>query len=100
MAINIDTEKIPSPSEVTNTPISFSKEEMNTLKKLRTDINKLTVSFGQLEITKIKLKQQEDLFKSELSKLEKEEASLAESLTKKYGKGTLDIETGKFTPSK
>ena len=35
----------------------------------------------------------------ELNKLQKEEADLAGSLSTKYGKGTLNAETGEFTPS-
>ena len=37
--------------------------------------------------------------KKALAELEKEETSLAKSLTEKYGKGSLDIETGTFIPA-
>ena len=37
--------------------------------------------------------------KDKLKDLEASESKLAKSLTAKYGKGSLDIDTGKFTPS-
>jgi len=98
MAINKN--KIPTPSEISKEPISFSPEELSELKNLRSSINNLTMNFGQINLTKIKLKEQEDFLKSELKKLENQESTLAKKLTDKYGKGTLDIETGSFIPSK
>ena len=46
-----------------------------------------------------KILRSETILKNALVELEKEEASLAKSLTEKYGKGTLDIETGTFNPA-
>ena len=48
--------------------------------------------------TEEKIPSPSDLKKA-LAELEKEETSLAKSLTEKYGKGSLDIETGTFIPA-
>ena len=53
---------------------------------------------GRVHLSKIKLDEQEDLLKNEIKNIEKAEQELAQTLTNKYGKGSLDIETGTFTP--
>tara|TARA_R110001583_G_scaffold105392_1_gene252992 strand:- start:1807 stop:2067 length:261 start_codon:yes stop_codon:yes gene_type:complete len=82
------------------TPKKFTSQEIEQVKNLQTKVNQLTMQLGLLQINKIKLKEQEDLIKNQLSTLEKEERNLAQVFTDKYGKGTLDIETGEYTPTK
>ena len=91
-------QKIPSPKEIKNTPQSFSQEELIEIKKLRDEINTLSFQFGQLAIQKIKLEEQENSLKNQLNQIEKKETSLAKKLTDKYGKGSINLETGTFTP--
>ncbi len=81
------------------TPKKFTPQEIEQLKQLQDKINQVTVQFGQLQISKIKLEEQETSLKAQLIYLEKEETNLAKSLSDKYGKGSLDIETGEFTPT-
>ena len=78
----------------------FTEEEISKIKALSDHMNKLTISFGQLYLAKSKLEEQEANLKNHLKSVETEEKNLANSLTEKYGKGTLDAETGEFTPSK
>tara|TARA_R110000744_G_scaffold292391_1_gene402936 strand:+ start:60 stop:320 length:261 start_codon:yes stop_codon:yes gene_type:complete len=80
------------------TPIKFTKEELDKLNILQTKIDTLTVRFGSLSIAKIKLEKQESLLVSELSNLQQEETKTATELTTKYGKGSLNTDTGEFTP--
>tara|TARA_B110000285_G_C14870291_1_gene488850 strand:+ start:140 stop:400 length:261 start_codon:yes stop_codon:yes gene_type:complete len=80
------------------TPIKFTKEELDKLNILQTKIDTLTVRFGSLNIAKIKLEKQESLLVSELSNLQQEETKTATELTTKYGKGSLNTDTGEFTP--
>ena len=96
----IKERKIPSPSEIKSTPQAFSQEELNQLIALRDDINKLTFQFGQIQMTKIKLKRDEDILQENLISLEKEEKILAKKLSDKYGDGSIDLESGTFIPSK
>ena len=90
--------KIPSPSEITGEAKKFTPEEVQELQDLQTQISQLTLSFGQLGLSKIKLEEQESFLKSQLKMLEEKEINLAKTLSDKYGKGSLDIETGEFTP--
>ena len=90
--------KIPSPSEITGEAKKFTPEEVQELQNLQSQITQLTLSFGQLSLSKIKLEEQDAFLKSQLNILEEKETNLAKSLSDKYGKGSLNVETGEFTP--
>ena len=91
--------KIPSPTDIKTSPTSFSPEELNELKQLRTDLSNITAQFGQITVNKIKLEEQETILKKQLAELEQKENIIAKKLTNKYGKGSIDLETGTFTPT-
>tara|TARA_B100000287_G_C20427370_1_gene700030 strand:- start:19 stop:312 length:294 start_codon:yes stop_codon:yes gene_type:complete len=91
-------QKVPSPQKIKNTPQSFTEQELNELKNLRDKIDEMSFQFGQLSIQKIKLEEQENNLKNQLKNLEKEETTIAKKLTDKYGKGSIDLETGTFIP--
>ena len=92
-------EKIPSPSDLKKSPVQFTNDEITKLRNLQSKFNNATIQFGQLKISQIKLKETESTLKNALKELEQEESTLAKSLTEKYGKGSLDIETGTFIPA-
>jgi len=75
----------------------FTEEELKNLKTLQSEMDSITISFGQISIQKEMLEAQEKLIKSNFVKLKTQEAELAKNLSAKYGKGTLDIESGEFT---
>ena len=86
--------------------IKFTEKELQSLQELSTKSNEITNRFGQLAIAKINLEKQseaveEEEFKlhEELENLKKEEQETLKSITDKYGPGSLDPQTGVFTPS-
>ena len=86
--------------------IKFTEKELQSLQELSTKSNEITNRFGQLAIAKINLEKQseaveEEEFKlhEELEALKKEEQETLQSITEKYGPGTLDPQTGVFTPT-
>ncbi len=86
--------------------IKFTEKELQSLQELSTKSNEITNRFGQLAIAKINLEKQseaveEEEFKlhEELETLKKEEQETLQSITEKYGPGSLDPQTGVFTPS-
>ena len=95
-------QKIPSPSEVAKladkSPKKFTEAEINKIKQLQAEMNQTIISLGRLTISKKQLKEQEIALEKRLGILEKQEADLAKEFSDKYGKGSLDIETGEFTP--
>ena len=53
-----------------------------------------------LNVMRLKLGSRINFFnKDEVKKIENEERELAQKLSDKYGRGSLDIETGTFTPA-
>tara|TARA_Y100000114_G_scaffold81830_1_gene75525 strand:- start:156 stop:446 length:291 start_codon:yes stop_codon:yes gene_type:complete len=92
-------EKIPSPEEIKNEPQKFTQEEINGLKSFQTRLDNIITQFGKINLSRIKLDEQENLLKDEVKKIENEERELAQKLSDKYGRGSLDIETGTFTPA-
>ena len=95
----IQDKKIPSPSNIKTLPTSFSELELKEIKDLRRSLNTLTFQLGQVYIEKMKIEEQENIFKNQLKELEKNEITIAKKLSSKYGKGSIDIETGTFIPS-
>ena len=91
-------EKIPSPEEIKGEVKKFTKEELDSLRSFQSRMEQVITQLGRVHLSKIKLDEQENLLKNEIKNIEKAEQELAQTLTNKYGKGSLDIETGTFTP--
>ena len=96
----IQERKIPTPSEIITTPQSFTEQELNQLKELRRKLNDAVIKLGQLSLNKIRLENSEKEIKKEIFNLEKEETNIAKELSKKYGDGSINLESGNFTSSK
>ena len=79
--------------------VKFTEDELKSLKSLQNQSQVATLQFGQLYLSKLRLEEQEITLKNQLKQLEQEEAKAAQTLTEKYGKGTIDIESGEFTPT-
>jgi hypothetical protein len=92
--------KIPSSQEITGEIQKFTPEELTSLREFQSRMEQIISQLGRVHLSKIKLDEQETLIKDEIKKIEEEEQKLASNLSDKYGKGSLDIETGTFTPTK
>ena len=90
----------PPPQSQPKGATTFSSEELKQIQDLQKEMNRLIFNFGQLKMSEIKLDSSRKTLESNLNELEKKEKNLASALNKKYGKGTLDIETGNFVPIK
>ena len=99
MATAETTEKIPSPQEIAGEAKKFTPEEMESLRSIQTRMDQIILQLGRVHLSRIRVNEQEELVKNEISKIEKEEKSLAKTLSDKYGRGSVDIETGTFTPT-
>ena len=85
----------------------FTKEEMDMISKIQETYLDIQQKLGQVSLSKLKLEQQAeaiDKMEEELlenfKKTQKEEKDFVDSVTKKYGDGTLNPESGIFTPNK
>ena len=80
--------------------IKFTEEEIKQLQNLQSTYQQITFSMGQISLQKITLNTREQNVLQTLDDIRSQEAELAKNLTEKYGKGSLNIETGEFTPIK
>ena len=78
--------------------IKFTEEELKSLQELQGTYNQITLAFGQLTISRHALDAREETLKTTLGETQTKENELAKELTEKYGKGSLDIQSGEFTP--
>ena len=86
--------------------VKFSDDEMKSLSDLQDTYQQLTQRMGQLEAQRIVQVQGLDAIDSEKDGLKEQwvsnqqkERELVDSLNKKYGPGTLDPNSGEFTPA-
>ena len=86
--------------------IKFSEEELKSLSELSQGYQNIQNGFGQLRVQKILLDQQKDALEEAEVKMEsdyaenqKKERELVAQLNEKYGPGSLDPQTGVFTPT-
>jgi len=74
------------------------QEELQQVQVIQQKNQSVIVEFGQIELLKLDLKNRVDNAKAYLKELREEEKTLSEFLEQKYGKGTINSETGEFTP--
>ena len=80
-------------------PTKFEDKDLQTLRDLQGQTDKIVYSLGQITIQRERLLMSEDQLKEELKKIDQKEAELGKEFASKYGVGNVDIETGDFTPS-
>ena len=88
-------------------PVKFVEEEMNKINTLQQDYVNLQNALGQISVNRIRLEQQLDELASvdgDLTKkfvdTQEKERNFLQDITKKYGEGSLNPETGVFTANK
>ena len=85
----------------------FSDDELKQIQSIQKSYAEITTQLGQVGIAKIRLREQEislakdeDNLNKNFEKIQKDEQKFLDEITKKYGQGTLNPETGVFTPNK
>ncbi len=79
--------------------IKFTDEELKSIEQIRVKYAEITQRFGQITLTKYNLDLQEKQAHKDFEAIRAEEQKVLNSITEKYGPGTLDPNTGVFTPS-
>ena len=80
--------------------IKFSEDELKQISEIRTAYAEITNRFGQIQLTKYNLQKQEEQAEIDFESVKVKEQEVLQGITEKYGPGTLDPNTGVFTPSK
>ena len=85
--------------------VKFSEEELKSLQELQNTYAGISTQFGQLKVSKMNLERQFNSLEQSEEALEKawddnrqKETELVQSLTEKYGPGSLNPQTGEYTP--
>ena len=85
--------------------VKFSDDELQSLQELQNTYAGISTQFGQLKVSKMNLLRQLDSLEQSEEALEdawednrKKESELVQSLTEKYGPGSLNPQTGEYTP--
>lgn len=79
--------------------IKFTDEELKSIEGIRSSYTEITNRFGQITLTKYNLDLQEKQAHKDFETIRAEEQKVLNGITEKYGPGTLDPNTGVFTPS-
>lgn len=74
----------------------LSKEEIQQLSSLQEQQNDFVIQLGQVEYQKSLLNKQKDSISKQIDTFEEKQLILAQKLEKKYGKGTVNLESGEF----
>ena len=80
--------------------IKFTDEELKSISEIRTAYAEITNRFGQIQLTKYNLQKQEEQAEIDFESIKVKEQEALQVITDKDGPGTLDPNTGVFTPSK
>ena len=77
----------------------FTEDELKQVQTIQQSYANVQNQFGQLKLAQIRLDEQEVELEDALKSVQSEESKFLDGITKKYGPGTLNPETGVFTPT-
>ena len=88
-------------------PIKFTNEELEKIKNIQNQYIDIQNAFGQVSLSRLRLQEQIQLLdekdeenKQKFYDVQKNEKQFLDEITKKYGDGSLNPDTGVFTPNK
>ena len=79
--------------------VKFTEEELTQVQNIQASYSNIQNQFGQLKMAQIRLDNQEVELEDALKQIQSEEKKFLDGITDKYGQGTLNPETGVFTPT-
>tara|TARA_B100001094_G_scaffold37444_1_gene31748 strand:- start:80 stop:352 length:273 start_codon:yes stop_codon:yes gene_type:complete len=79
--------------------VKFTEEELTEVQKIQKSYLSVQNQFGQLKMAQIRLDNREIDLENSLKSIQTEESKFLDGITDKYGQGTLNPETGVFTPT-
>lgn len=76
----------------------ITQEELEQLQAIQKSHNKIIQELGKIEFDKLKLQERRSKIEEYLEELQQESQTLSQFLEHKYGKCTVNIDTGEITP--
>ena len=87
--------------------VKFTSEELKIIEDIQKEYATIQIKFGQIGFAKMRIENEiqninsaEQDIKNEFLDVQKKEEEFLNGVTKKYGEGSLNHETGVFTPNK
>ena len=80
--------------------VKFTEDELTQVQNIQKSYANVQNQFGQLKMAQIRLDEQEVELEESLKSIQTEESKFLDGITEKYGQGSLNPETGVFTPNK
>ena len=80
--------------------VKFTEDELTQVQNIQKSYATVQNQFGQLKMAQIRLDEQEVELEESLKSIQDDEKKFLDGITEKYGEGTLNPETGVFTPTK
>ena len=80
--------------------VKFTEDELKKIQNIQQNYQNVQNQFGNLKLSQIRLDEQEIDLEKSLKNIQQEEQKFLECITEKYGQGTLNPDTGVFTPNK
>lgn len=80
--------------------VKVTPDELQHTLELRQRFAEVTQKYGQLAFTQRMIEQEKAELETQFEQLNDEQEKFIRGLNAKYGIGTLDVETGEFTPEK
>ena len=80
--------------------VKFTEEELKQVQDIQRSYQSVQNQFGELKMAQIRLDEQEIELENSLKSIQEKEKTFLDSITDKYGQGSLNPETGVFTPEK
>jgi predicted nuclease with TOPRIM domain len=85
--------------------VKFTEKEINQIKDIQKTYANIQNAFGQVGLSKLRIEQDvqnmrkaEESLKNKFKENQDTEKKFIDEITKKYGDGNLNIDTGTFTP--
>lgn len=79
--------------------VTLQQVELEQLRKTHDDLNKIIGELGEIEIQRHDLTLAKNQILGDLAKLKQQQETLGKELNIKYGKGTINLESGEFIKS-
>ena len=87
--------------------VKFTEDELKQVQQVQNDYRDIQDKYGQLSMARLRLEEQmnmldesEEEIRNKFIGIQESEKKFLDEVTKKYGDGTLNPETGVFTPNK
>ena len=80
-------------------PIKFTPEEIQEIQNLQQLYTAVVNQAGQVHLEEITLHERKGQVEANFEEVKRKEQEILSNLNTKYGQGSINLETGEFTPS-